>query len=285
MLRSSILYASETYYGLSEYQIRQIERIEESFLRKMFKTSRGCPLSQLYLESGHIPARFQIIKNRLLFFKYILKQDSESLINKFLKLQLKYPTRGDWASSCIENMKYLNIEMNIEEIKVTKQSEFKNRINEAIKIEALDYILKLRGSKGREIEYNEIKMADYLMPNRENLTLEDNKRYIFAIRNRMIQIPNNFPSKNENIIENCRICGEKEDMNHLYSCKWGQENERNEYENIFGNNLRKMSNVYILFRSKYENREKHKIMKNHPCDPICDPLFFVYLNSNGNISK
>ena len=28
MLRSSILYASETYYGLSEFQIRQIERIE-----------------------------------------------------------------------------------------------------------------------------------------------------------------------------------------------------------------------------------------------------------------
>ena len=89
MLRSSILYASETYYGLSEFQIRQIERIEESFLRKMFKTSRGCPISQLYLESGHIPARFQIIKNRLLFFKYILSQDSKSLINKFLKLQLE----------------------------------------------------------------------------------------------------------------------------------------------------------------------------------------------------
>ena len=91
MLRSSILYASETYYGLSEYQTRQIERIEENFLRKLFKTSRGCPISQLYLEAGHIPERFQIMKNRLLFLKYILKQDSESLINKFLRLQLKTP--------------------------------------------------------------------------------------------------------------------------------------------------------------------------------------------------
>ena len=58
ILRSSILYASETYYGLTEAQVRQIERIEENFLRKLFKTSRGCPISQLYLESGHIPARF-----------------------------------------------------------------------------------------------------------------------------------------------------------------------------------------------------------------------------------
>ena len=101
----------------------------------------------------------------------------------------------------------------------------------------------------------------------------------------MIQIPDNFPSKNENINENCKICGEKENMRHLYSCKWGRENERDKYENIFGQNLNKMRNVYILFRSKYENREKHENMKNHPCDPICDPLFSVHEYSNGNISK
>ena len=69
-------------------------------------------------------------------------------------------------------------------------------INEAIEIKTLEYLLKLRGSKGSEIEYKEIKMADYLMPNEENLTISD-KRYIFAIRNRMIQIPNNFPTKNK----------------------------------------------------------------------------------------
>ena len=49
MLQSSILYAGETYYNLKEVEIRQIERIEEEFLRKLFKTSRGCPFSQLYL--------------------------------------------------------------------------------------------------------------------------------------------------------------------------------------------------------------------------------------------
>ena len=107
MLRSSILYASETYYGLSEHQIRQIERIEEEFLRKLFKTSKGCPISQLYLESGHIPARFQIFKNRLLFLKYILEQDSKSPYIMFLKLQLEHPTKGYWDSSCLEDLKFL----------------------------------------------------------------------------------------------------------------------------------------------------------------------------------
>ena len=41
MLRSSIFYACETYYNLKETELRQLERIEEGFLRKMFKTSRG----------------------------------------------------------------------------------------------------------------------------------------------------------------------------------------------------------------------------------------------------
>ena len=51
-------------------------------------------------------------------------------------------------------------------------------INEAIEIKALEYLLKQRGSKGSEIEYNEMKMADYLMPNKEIKTIED-KRHNF----------------------------------------------------------------------------------------------------------
>ena len=44
MLRSSILYASECYYDLKETELRQLERIEEGFLRRLFKTpKRGVP--------------------------------------------------------------------------------------------------------------------------------------------------------------------------------------------------------------------------------------------------
>ena len=71
MSRSSILYACETYYNLKENKIRQLERIEEGFMRELLKTSRGCPIVQLYQELGQIPARFEIYKIRLLYLKYI----------------------------------------------------------------------------------------------------------------------------------------------------------------------------------------------------------------------
>ena len=47
MLRSSILYASETYFDLKEKEVRQLERIEESFMRQLLKTTKGCPINQL----------------------------------------------------------------------------------------------------------------------------------------------------------------------------------------------------------------------------------------------
>ena len=73
MLRRSILYACEAYYNLKENEIRQIERIEENFLRKVLNTTKGCPIVQLYLEVGHTPARMEIQKIRLLYLQYILQ--------------------------------------------------------------------------------------------------------------------------------------------------------------------------------------------------------------------
>ena len=110
ILRPSILYACETYYSLSEFQLRQLERIEESFIRKVFETPKSCPIVQLYLESGQIPARFEIQRMRLLFLQNILKQNPSSMTHQFFQLQVKNPTRGDWASSCLKDLKELKIE-------------------------------------------------------------------------------------------------------------------------------------------------------------------------------
>ena len=65
MIRSSILYASDMYYQLKETEVRQLERIEESYLRQVLKTTKGCPINQLYLCLGQYPARFEIQKMRM----------------------------------------------------------------------------------------------------------------------------------------------------------------------------------------------------------------------------
>ena len=151
MLRSSILYACETYYNLKETEIRQMERMEESFLRQMFKTTKGCPISQLYLESGQAPARFEIKKIRLLFLQYILQENPESQIFKFLKLQIENPTRGDWASTCQKDLKDFEIEISFDEIRTLTKIQFCKILKTSIKKKAFEYLIGKRKTKGQEI--------------------------------------------------------------------------------------------------------------------------------------
>ena len=132
MLRGSILYSCEMYYNLKEAEIRQLERIEENYLRRIFNTSRGCPISQLYLEMGQYPARFEIVKMRLLYLKYILEQPEESLLKKLYNLQKSNPTRGDWASTCQEDLERLRLTLSHQEIKEMTKSKFTNIIKENI---------------------------------------------------------------------------------------------------------------------------------------------------------
>ena len=167
--------------------MRQLEQIEEDFMRNLIKTTKGCPIIQLYIEFGQIPARFEVMKLRLFFLKYILNQDSESLISRFLQIQIEKPTKFDWISTCIKDLKKLKIEVSLEDIRNLPTNQFKKLIRKKCKELALEYLLKKRGSKGKELIYNEIQTAEYLLPNDE-LNIEE-QRTIFSIRNRMINIP------------------------------------------------------------------------------------------------
>ena len=59
-------------------------------------------------------------------------------------------------------------------------------------------------------------MQEYLLPGEESLSMTD-EQMIFAIRNRMVYIEHNFCKKDQT--EKKCICGDIENMKHLYSCK------------------------------------------------------------------
>ena len=231
MLRGSILYSIEMCYNLKEKELRHIERIEEEFMRKIFQTSRGCPITQLYLEYGQYPARFEIQKRRLLYLKYILEQPEDSLIKKFFILQLSKPTRGDWASSCQEDLKSLKITLSNQEIQEMTKNKFTSLIKERIKEKALNYLKEKQSKKGGRIEYKNLEMAEYLQPTCEIENREKVK--LFEIRNDMTNIPCNFGEENQ-----C-LCGEKETMEHLYNCEFLSETKtkRIPFKEIYNGNI------------------------------------------------
>ena len=150
MLRPSILYACDMYYDMKESELRKLEQIEEGFLRKILKTSKGCPISQLYLDIGQTPARFEIQKMRLLYLKYILEQSEEALLRKFFQLQIDEPTKGDWGSQCVIDLKELEITETFIEIKEMSKTKFTRLLKSRIEVNALKYLKKKRKIKEKK---------------------------------------------------------------------------------------------------------------------------------------
>jgi hypothetical protein len=268
MVRSSILYASEMYYDLKETEVRQLERIEEGYLRKVLNTTKGCPIIQLYLAVGHTPARFEIQKMRLLYLKYILEEDESSLLSKFFKLQLEFPTKGDWASTCKNDLKELEIQESLEEIRLMTKIQFTKILKKKLKENAFKYLISKKGSKGKENKEIELCMSEYLLPT-STLTICE-KQQMFAVKNRMVNIPANFSKKN---IVNACLCGQPEDMQHIYECNIINSGEQPElkYENIFKGDISEQIQVFRKFERNFEKRETLKENMKHnilPCDPF-----------------
>lgn len=271
ILRSSILYAGECYYNLTETQLRSIERIEENYLRKILKTSRGCPIVQMYLECGVWPARFELQKMRCLFLKQILAQDKQSQVYKFFQLQLHKPIKNDWVSTCLKDLSQLKIYESLEEIEIMSERKFKELLKERIKENAFEYLKKGRGSKGQGIKYSELEMSEYLLPYNTELDIEQ-KRRMFSVKNRMTQIPANFGNSDEKC-----ICGTEENMSHIYECQYLNERIPSiNFEELNNGRLKDQIGIFKRFEINMEKRkeikENMKEMKEIlPCDS-CNPL-------------
>ena len=129
--------------------------------------------------------------------------------------------------------------------------------------------------------YQDIQMAEYLQPT-SPLTISQ-KQAMFAVKNRMIEISENYPGKN---LDDMCQCGKQEKMEHIYNCDYLNEgNPPNiEYKNIFNGNLKNQIKVFEKFQENWEKREKLKeklkkeTKENTPCDPDVDPLYNLYSN-------
>ena len=109
------------------------------------------------------------------------------------------------------------------------------------------------------------------------MNIED-QRTIFAIRNKMIIIPSNFVSKENNIIK-C-ICQNIEEMKHIYECQYLNKTKPDiQYEAIFNGTIHEQKKVLKRFENSLENRER--FLKTKPNHAIldCDPLPLVTIGA------
>ena len=94
---------------MKECDFRKIEQIEEVQMRLLFDTDKSCSLHLMYLESGQVPARYQIKRMQLNMFKYILKQKEESLLYSLWMAQIVKPVKNDIYSTVCSILTEVNI--------------------------------------------------------------------------------------------------------------------------------------------------------------------------------
>ena len=77
---------------------------------------------------------------------------------------------------------------------------------------------------------------------------------IFAIRNKMVEIPENFSSEKS---ETLCCCGDREIMSHIYYCEILSENrkQKTSYEKIYNGSISEKTEVYKWFEANFKVRE------------------------------
>ena len=160
-------------------------------------------------------------------------------------------------------------------------NQFSNILRTNVKENALRYLVSKQKSKGKEISYSEIQMAEYLMPFSKLSVMQ--KQNMFAIRNRMLEISENFPLKGieENCVENC---SEKLTIIHLYKCEILSDYKpvTSEYQEIFNGSLKEQISILTRIEENIKKKEYLEQLRvneklNPPCDP-CDPLFCIVMD-------
>ena len=275
MLINGLLFNSEVWYGLSEYELSELEKVDEYLLRKLLNAHSKTPKEFLYLETGSLPIRFIIKKRRISYLHHILNRDKKELISKVYFAQKRKSVKDDWANTVKKDCDDINLILNEDSAKNLKKEALKNKLKEKIYFSAFKYlqVLKSSHSKVREVSYEKLCIQPYLTDN--NFTTVE-KQLLFSLRGRMTNIKNNFSSIYQNL--NCDLC----DVNlhqtdaHLLDCNaiissCPELNSSNsvEYEDIF-DDISAQLKITKIYKIIFETKEKlEKNLNAQPNKPQC----------------
>ena len=137
---SSLLLNSEAWVNYTEKDVRILEQCDEILLTKILECDSKSSNAMKYLELGIVPLRFEIMKRKLLFLQYILKQDKNSMIYRILKATEENPINGDFVITCKKYLETLRFKITFKEIENLTKLQFRKILKERIRNEAFEFL-------------------------------------------------------------------------------------------------------------------------------------------------
>ena len=216
MLLQVLLSNSETWLRLTKGDMKRLEGVDQSFLRRIFQVPISTPIAFLYLETGCIPIRYIMKMKRVMYLHHILTRKEDALISRAFWAQVHKPLKNDWCMVVKEDLDSIGLgHLSYKEIQSMKQESLRDVLKTKIRESAFTQLLsdKNRSSKLKSLQYTCLEIQPYLTA-RNKLNVRE-KRLLFRWRSHMINVKQNMGMKNAK----CPLCKEANDTQyHLLTC-------------------------------------------------------------------
>ena len=240
ILLSSLLCSTEVLIGITKTHIEKLEHVDRTFFKRLFEVPRSTAIESFYLESAAIPIRFLLIQRRLMYYWAILARPDNDLVKRVFNAQKSFPVKNDWIGQVKDDLQICGIELSESEIANMKKISFKKLVNEKVQHLSSSFLISL---KNKHSKSENLKISEFMQPylKNDNLSIEE-KKLMFRIKNRLIDVKVNFKKKYNNSLE-CRLCGATEEsQQHLVICpeiladsNIKQALQNHKYSDIFSN--------------------------------------------------
>ena len=258
MLVNGMLTSGETWYNLKEKEIDQLEKIDRSFLKKLLRTPVSSPQESLYLELGILPFRSILKQRRLNYLQYLCQRNPRTMLFQFFKAQWEDECARDRTEQVKKDLKDFKLTLSLEEITELSQAKYKRIIKERIMRYTFEYLKEKKKFhlKMMRVQYNELKMQDYIVDNR--LDTEE-KRLVYKYRVHMLKFWKNFKKSDDNPL--CPHCSQHEDcQDEMQNCgvlKTRFE-EVEKCQELYGNEVKSDAVQILKEIMRYRDRDKEE---------------------------
>lgn len=229
---SSLLLNAEAWVNYTEKDIRILEQCDEILLSRILDCDGNTSNALKYLELGIMPVRFEVMRKKLGFLQYILKEDKNSMISKVLNATSDNPIKNDFVATCNKYLKKMDIECSFEEIEKMSKYTFKKMLKEKAKVAAFNYLTaqKVKQNKIEDISYSKLEMQTYLLDGDRDTRLA---KLIFKARGQTLDLKMQKRWKYGDTL--CSGCRKNEETGEeIFECKsFGENSEKITYNWFF----------------------------------------------------
>ena len=262
MLLSVITHNLEVSSNITKCDIKALEDLDLSLIRKAMLLSSKSSQHIIYLEFGILSVEYVMKTKRIMYYHSLLTCENPSLCKAVLLEQIKNPKVGDWFKIVEKDLKDINLQLSPTQIASFSKQTLKKRVKDACEETFFgSLLLKQKAmSKGKEMVYAKLETQHYLKA--ESGIHVELQQKILHLRIRDVYLKANFPHAfKDKKCSASKFCPSEESQMHIYSCNFLTPKNQIvhqdiNYELIFGSCVNELKTITEIFFQRYEELKK-----------------------------